>query len=404
MPAYEYVVLDAAGKQKKGVLEGDSPRQVRQQLKEKGWVPLSVEATAQKAKREENNVFKSGSLSSADLALITRQLATLVKAGIPIEGALRAVSKQTEKPKVASIMLAIRSRVVEGHSLESALSEFPQAFPDLYRSTVGAGEHSGHLDLVLEQLSDYTESRHRTQRTIQGAMIYPIVLTAFAVLIVVGMLVFVVPKIVTVFESSGQQLPLLTRILISSSDFLQGWWWAVLIVIAALVWAWQRAMKNPDFRFRVHRNLIVMPLLGKIVRGLESARVISTLAILSKSGVPLVDALRISSQVAGNIPIRNAVSEAATKLREGSSLFVALDGCGYFPPMMMQMIASGEASGELDNMLMRAAQNQERELEEIIATIVGLFEPIMLVVMGGVVLTIVLSIMMPVISMNSLVK
>jgi general secretion pathway protein F len=167
-------------------------------------------------------------MSSADLALVTRQLATLVRAGIPIEGALRAVSKQSEKPRVASIMLAIRSRVVEGHSLESALSEFPQAFPDLYRATVGAGEHSGHLDLVLEQLSDYTESRHRTQRTIQGAMIYPIVLTAFAVLIVVGMLVFVVPKIVTVFESSGQQLPLLTRILIGSSDFLQGWWWAIL--------------------------------------------------------------------------------------------------------------------------------------------------------------------------------
>jgi general secretion pathway protein F len=404
VPAYEYVVLDSAGKQKKGVLEGDSPRHVRQQLKEKGLVPLSVEATAQKAKREEKNVFRRGSMSSADLALVTRQLATLVRAGIPIEGALRAVSKQSEKPRVASIMLAIRSRVVEGHSLESALSEFPQAFPDLYRATVGAGEHSGHLDLVLEQLSDYTESRHRTQRTIQGAMIYPIVLTAFAVLIVVGMLVFVVPKIVTVFESSGQQLPLLTRILIGSSDFLQGWWWAILAVMALMGWLWQRAMTKPAFRFRVHRRLLVLPLLGKIVRGIESARVIGTLAILSRSGVPLVDALRISAQVAGNLPIRESVGEAATKLREGSSLFTALDACGYFPPMMMQMIASGESSGELDSMLTRAAQNQERELEEVIATIVGLFEPIMLVVMGGVVLTIVLSIMMPVISMNTLVK
>lgn len=404
MPAYEYVVLDNAGKQKKGVLEGDSPRHVRQQLKEKGLVPLSVEATTQKAKREEKSVFRRGSMSSADLALVTRQLATLVRAGIPIEGALRAVSKQSEKPRVASIMLAIRSRVVEGHSLESALSEFPQAFPDLYRATVGAGEHSGHLDLVLEQLSDYTESRHRTQRTIQGAMIYPIVLTAFAILIVVGMLVFVVPKIVTVFESSGQQLPLLTRILIGSSEFLQGWWWAIMAVIALLVWLWQRAMKNPQFRFRVHRKLLVLPLMGKIVRGIESARVVGTLAILSRSGVPLVDALRISAQVAGNLPIREAVGEAATRLREGASLFASLDSCGYFPPMMMQMIASGESSGELDSMLTRAAQNQERELEEVIATIVGLFEPIMLVVMGGVVLTIVLSIMMPVISMNTLVK
>ena len=213
-----------------------------------------------------------------------------------------------------------------------------------------------------------------------------------------------VPKIVTVFESSGQELPLLTRILIGSSSFLQSWWWAILLVIFGLVWLWQRAMKKPEFRYRVHRNLLRWPLMGKIVRGIESARVIGTLAILTKSGVPLVDALRISSQVAGNLPIREAVSEAATRLREGSSLFTALDNCGYFPPMMMQMIASGESSGELDTMLSRAAQNQERELEEVIATIVGLFEPIMLVVMGGVVLIIVLSIMMPVISMNTLVK
>lgn len=407
MPAYEYVVLDASGKQKKGVLEGDSPRQVRQQLKEKGLVPLTVEATAQKSKREEGKLFqlqRGGSMGAADLALATRQLATLCKAGIPIEEALRAVSRQSERPRVASIMLAVRSRVVEGHSLAQALAEFPNAFPELYRATVGAGEHSGHLDLVLEQLADYTESRHRTRRTIQRATVYPMVLTVFAVLIVVGMLTFVVPKIVNVFQSSKQELPLLTKLLISSSDFLVNWWWAIGLLIVAVVYGWKHAMKQPAFKHRVHRRMLKLPLIGKIVRGLESARVISTLAILSKSGVPLVEAMRISAQVSSNLPIREAVAEAATKLREGASLYTSLDACGYFPPMMMQMIASGESSGELDSMLARAAQNQERELEDVISTIVGLFEPLMLVVMGGVVMVIVLAIMLPVISMNSLVK
>lgn len=407
MPAYEYVVLDANGKQKKGVLEGDSPRQVRQQLKEKGLVPLTVEATAQKSKREEGKLFqlqRGGSMSAADLALATRQLATLCKAGIPIEEALRAVSRQSDRPRVASIMLAVRSRVVEGHSLAQALAEFPNAFPELYRATVGAGEHSGHLDLVLEQLADYTESQHRTRRTIQRATVYPMVLTVFCVLIVVGMLTFVVPKIENVFQSSKQELPLLTKLLIGSSQFLVNWWWAIGLLIVAVVYAWKHAMKQPAFKYRVHRRMLKLPLIGKIVRGLESARVISTLAILSKSGVPLVEAMRISAQVSVNLPIREAVAEAATKLREGASLYTSLEACGYFPPMMMQMIASGESSGELDSMLARAAQNQERELEDVISTIVGLFEPLMLVVMGGVVMVIVLAIMLPVISMNSLVK
>jgi general secretion pathway protein F len=284
------------------------------------------------------------------------------------------------------------------------LAEFPNAFPELYRATVGAGEHSGHLDLVLEQLADYTESRHRTRRTIQRATVYPMVLTVFAVLIVVGMLTFVVPKIVNVFQSSKQELPLLTKLLISSSDFLVNWWWAIGLLIAAAVYGWKQAMKQPAFKYRVHRQMLKLPLIGKIVRGLESARVISTLAILSRSGVPLVEAMRISAQVSANLPVREAVAEAATKLREGASLYTSLEACGYFPPMMMQMIASGESSGELDSMLARAAQNQERELEDVITTIVGLFEPLMLVVMGGVVMVIVLAIMLPVISMNSLVK
>lgn len=404
MPAFDYVALDAKGKQKKGVLEGDSPRQVRQQLKEQGLVPLSVETNTQKVKEQTGKIsIGRVSIGAGDLALVTRQMATLLAAGLPLEEALKAVSRQQEKPKIKSMMLAIRSKVVEGHSLASSLNEFPQSFPELYRATVSAGEHSGHLDLVLEQLAEYTESRYRTRKKVQGAMIYPIVLTLFAFVIVTGMLTFVVPKIVSVFEDSKQELPLITRVLIGTSDFLQSWWWLLLLIIFAGVYSFRQALKNEGFKHKFHHWLLKAPLLGKINRGLDASRVASTLSILSRSGVPLVDAMRISGQVAGNVCIRESVMDGAVKLKEGSTLFSALDASGYFPPMMMQMIASGENSGELDSMLSRAATNQERELEDLINTIVALFEPLMLVVMGGVVMMIVLSIMMPILSMNSLV-
>ncbi|MBV1921788.1 MAG: type II secretion system inner membrane protein GspF [Pseudomonadales bacterium] len=401
MPAFDYTALDTNGKQKKGVLEGDSPRQVRQQLKEKGFVPLAVEPTVQKSTVKGVKASNKGTISASDLALLTRQLATLLQAGIPLEETLKAVSKQSEKPKVISMMMAIRSKVVEGHSLAQALTEYPKAFPDLYRATVAAGEHSGHLDLVLEQLADYTESRYQTRKKIQGAMIYPVVLVIFSILIVVGMLTFVVPKIVGIFEGSDQELPALTQAMISSSEFLQSWWWALGLLITAAVMAFQKAMQNEKFKYKVHVKILKVPLIGKINRGFNAARVISTLSILSKSGVPLVEALRISGQVSGNLCIREAVIEGAEKLKEGATLFNSLDQSGYFPPMMMQMVASGESSGELDSMLGRAADNQERELEDLVSTIVSLFEPLMLVVMGGVVMVIVLSIMLPVINMNS---
>ena len=401
MAAFDYTALDTSGKQKKGVLEGDSPRQVRQQLKEKGFVPLTVEPIAQKTQTKGVKTTNKGTISASDLALLTRQWATLLQAGIPLEETLKAVSKQSEKPKIISMMLAIRSKVVEGHSLAQALTEYPKAFPDLYRATVAAGEHSGHLDLVLEQLADYTESRYQTRKKIQGAMIYPVVLVIFSVLIVVGMLTFVVPKIVGIFEGSDQELPALTQAMISSSEFLQSWWWAIGLIIAAAVAGFQKALQNEPFRYRVHAYILKVPLIGRINRGFNAARVISTLSILSKSGVPLVEALRISGQVSGNLCIRAAVIEGAEKLKEGATLFKSLDQSGYFPPMMMQMVASGESSGELDSMLGRAAVNQERELEDLVSTIVSLFEPLMLVVMGGVVMVIVLSIMLPVINMNS---
>ncbi|MDO8267944.1 MAG: type II secretion system inner membrane protein GspF [Moraxellaceae bacterium] len=404
MPAFEYVSVDTDGRKQKGVLEADSARQVRQQLRDKGWLPVSVEPAAREHKQEKSGLsFQRSGMSAYELALITRQLATLIQAGIPVEETLRAVSRQTERPALQSLMLAVRARVIEGYTLAQAMSEFPKAFPDLYRATVSAGEKSGHLDLVLNQLADYTESRYDTQKKIQGAMIYPIVLTVLATLIVVGLLTYVVPDIVKVFDNTRQQLPLLTRGLIGASDFLKSvgpYALVLLIVISFMARPWLRKEHN---RYRVHALQLRIPLIKRLVRGANASRFASTLSILTRSGVPLVEALRIAAEVSSNLLIRDSIRLAAVKVTEGGSLNRALEESGYFPPMMMQMIASGEQSGELDEMLSRAATMQEKELGNLITTLVGLFEPFMLLLMAGVVLLIVLAIMLPILSMNNLV-
>lgn len=403
MPAFDYVALDEKGRQKKGTVEGDSARQVRQQLREKNLTPLSVDATAEKSKASAGSLFDRNTISTADLALITRQLATLVAAGLPIEEALRAVSKQADKPKLASIMLAVRAKVVEGHTLAQSMAEFPRAFSNLYRSTVAAGEHSGHLDLVLEQLADYTETSHDTAKKVQGALVYPIILTLLSIVIVVGLVRFIIPKMTKVFENSGQELPFVTKALVDLSQFFEDWGLLVLLLLVGIGVGIYRALQNERVRFRYHEYLLRMPFVSKFSRGFNAARVASTLSILSSSGVQLVEALKIAGEVSTNLCIRECVLDASVSLREGASLHKSLDQSGQFPPMLIQMIASGENSGELDAMLARAARNQERELESLINTMIGLFEPLMMVFMGLIVLTIVSSVMMPMLSMNELV-
>lgn len=405
MPAFEYVSVDASGRKQKGVLEADSARQVRQQLRDKGWLPVSVEPAAGEHKAEKGALsFMRRGMSAYELALITRQLATLIQAGIPVEECLRAVSRQTERPGLQSLLLAVRARVIEGYTLAQSMSEFPQAFPDLYRATVAAGEKSGHLDLVLNQLADYTESRYDTQKKIQGALIYPIILTVLATLIVVGLLTYVVPDIVRVFDSSKHQLPLLTRGLIATSHIVKtlGPWLLLALVIAGF--ALRPMLKQEATRYRLHAWQLRLPLFGRLVRGANASRFASTLSILTRSGVPLVEALRIAAEVSSNLLIRDAIRRTAVKVTEGGSLNRSLEESGYFPPMMLQMIASGEQSGELDEMLSRAATMQEKELSSLITTLVGLFEPMMLLIMAGVVLLIVLAIMLPILSMNNLVS
>ncbi len=402
MAAFEYLVLDAQGRQQKGTLEADSPRQARQLLREKQLTPLQV--TQAKARESHSHPLSFGQgLAASDLALITRQLATLVQAALPIEEALRAAAAQTRTPKIKSMLLAVRARVLEGHSLAASLKEYPDAFPDLYRATVAAGEHAGHLALVLEQLADYTEQRQQSRQKIQLALLYPLILMVAALTIVGFLLGYVVPDVVKVFVNTGQELPALTRGLIATSDVVKSWGWLMVLSGAGAVLGLRLALRDEALQRRWHAFILRIPLVGRLARATNTARFASTLAILSKSGVPLVEALAIAAAVIANLRIRDKVMVAAQAVREGSSLTRALDASGEFPPMMLHMIASGEKSGELDQMLARTARNQENDLAAQVALLVGLFEPFMLVFMGAVVLVIVLAILLPILSLNQLV-
>ncbi len=406
MAAYEYTALDARGHEKKGVIEGDTARQVRQLLRDQGLMPLNIDTAANQDRRTPirgARVSRRG-ISATDLALFTRQLATLVRAALPLDEALSAVGQQTEKPRIKSMIFAIRARVMEGHPLASGLADFPRVFPDLYRATVAAGESSGHLDTVLDRLADYAESRQQMTQKVTQATIYPAILTLVALLVVAGLLIFVVPQIVEVFESSGQALPFLTRAMIGISEFLQSY--ILLLIIGALLLAYgiHRLLRVPANRKKYHRGLLTLPVIGRLVRGLNTARFSRTLSILTSSGVPVLEALKLSAPVISNLPMQAAVTEASNRVREGSSIHSALGRSKLFPPMTLHLIASGESSGNLEDMLDRAAVQQERELETLIATFMGLFEPLLIVFMGIVVLLIVLSILLPIINMNELMQ
>ncbi|MBD9484575.1 GspF family T2SS innner membrane protein variant XcpS [Pseudomonas sp. PDM14] len=403
MAAFEYIALDAKGRQQKGVLEADSARQVRQLLREKQLAPLQVEAMrSREAPQGSGFGFRRG-LAARDLALVTRQLATLISAALPIEEALRAAAAQSRQPRIQSMLLAVRARVLEGHGLAAALAAFPAAFPELYRATVSAGEHAGHLGPVLEQLADYTEQRQQSRQKVQLALLYPVILMVTSLIIVGFLLGYVVPDVVRVFIDSGQTLPALTRGLIIVSELVKSWGWLALIVIVLLVLGFRRAIREEGMRLRWHGVVLRVPLVGGLVRATETARFASTLAILVRSGVPLVEALAIGTEVVVNRVIRNDVIQATQRVREGGSLSRALEASRQFPPMMLHMIASGERSGELDQMLARTARNQENDLAATIGLLVGLFEPFMLVFMGAVVLVIVLAILLPILSLNQLV-
>ena len=403
MGAFEYTAVDAGGKERKGILEGDTARQVRQLLRERQLFPLTVTEAAEREATRQQSFTLRPTMSSNDLALVTRQLATLVQSSMPLEEALLAVSEQTESTRVKSVLIGVRSKVMEGHTLADGFADFPKAFPEIYRATVSAGEQSGHLDAVLERLADYTEGRQVLRQKIQHAMIYPIVLTALAILIVSGMLVYVVPKVVGVFSNTGRELPGLTVFLIALSNFLRDYGLFLLVGLVGAAFAARRALRQPGPRRWRDALLLRIPLIAKLVRGSNTARFTRTLSILTGSGVPVLDGLRISAEVVTNVPMREAVEAAAARVREGAPIGKSLAVGGYFPPLCVHLISSGEASGKLDAMLTRAATNQEREMDGLIAALLGILEPALIVSMGVIVLVIVLAILLPIFELNQLV-
>lgn len=404
MAAFSYIALNKDGKQVKGVMDADSARQVRQFLREKSLLALEVNSLAQRASQSEKfgfNFFKP-SLSVGDLALITRQLATLIQAAIPLEEALETVAKQSNKTAINSILLSVRSKVLEGFTLADAMGEYPSVFNDLYRSTVAAGESAGFLDIVMNKLADYTEASQASRQKIQMAMIYPLILFFIAIGVVSLLMVFVVPDVVKVFSTQGQTLPLVTQLLISTSDFLVNKGWLLLIFVISFFFIIRTMLSKPNIKLSWHKILLSLPLIGRISRGRNTAQFASTLSILTVSGVPLVDSLKIAGQVLQNHWLRLRVNEATQQVQEGSSLNRALSQGNYFPPMMLHMIASGEQSGELDKMLERVSNAQQRDLESLIGIMLGILEPLMLLFMGVCVFVIVVAILLPIINLNSI--
>ena len=408
MPAFQYQALEPSGRKCKGVVEADGQRLASQLIKKKGLVPLKIVETRKNKENTDNQGLLSlapkATLGGAHLNLFTRQLATLVAAGLPIESCLQAIGSQSEHAGTQKLVASVRSSVREGISLADSLKAYPGAFSKLYCSTVAAGEQSGHLGLVLQRLADYTEAQQEFRQKVQLALVYPVILVILCILIVVGLMVYVVPDVIEVIVTAGQDLPALTQILITTSDFIVTWGWLLGIGIVACIGAVRLFFQNKNHRLRRDQLYTRLPLIKSYSRNANSVRFGGTLAIMVNSGIPLVEAMRVSTEVVNNLFFQRQLGLALQQIEEGSSLNHALAETRLIPPMMLHLIASGEATGDLGAMLERASNAMETELQRKVETMVGLFEPATLIFMGVVVLTIVLAILMPILSMNQLIQ
>ncbi|HAT1819942.1 TPA: type II secretion system protein GspF [Legionella pneumophila] len=398
MGAYQYQALKVNGNVSKGVIEADSERHARQLLREQGLIPTQIQTlTQQRAASSKSKV------SAADLALLTRQLATLLAAGIPVEESLRGVSEQTEKDKVRELIIGVRSKVLEGYGLAQAMAQYPNAFPELYRATVGSGEQTGRLDVVLEKLADYTEKQQKTRQKVQQALIYPLLMIIVSTAIISFLLTFVVPKIIDVFTESGQTLPPMTQLLINLSQFIKSYGLYTLAAIILALIGFKKSLSNIKIKTAWHQVMLKLPIVSYLVKTINVARYIHTFGILFAAGVSVLETMRVSSSLVTNVVMRQAFDLATLRVREGSGISEALKETKFISPMAIHLIASGEKSGQLSDMMERSASHLDNEVNRLIETSLTLLEPMVILLMGAVVLFIVLATLLPIFSMEQLV-
>ncbi|WP_150137599.1 type II secretion system inner membrane protein GspF [Candidatus Enterovibrio escicola] len=404
MTAFEYKALNAKGRTVKGVIEADTARQVRHMLREETLIPVEVVPTSEKERQHRSQFisFQRG-ISTNELALFTRQVATLVQAAMPLEECIKAVAEQSEKQRLKNMLTAVRTRVVEGYTLSESLGNYPHVFDQLFRAMVAAGEQSGHLGLVLERLADYVEKRQQVKNKLIQAMVYPIVLTVAAISIVAFLLSTVVPDIVGQFLRTSSELPSITNVLLSVSNFIIKWGWLVLLSTVGLLVITNVMLRNNKRKLQWDRNVLNMPVIGRVARDLNTSRFARTLSICTSSAIPLLDSMKVAVDVMSNTWVKEKVLEASNRVREGESLRVSLEKSKLFPPMMLYMIASGERSGELEQMLLRAADNQDRDFESQVNIALSVFGPLLIVCMAGIVLFIVVATLMPIIQLNNII-
>jgi general secretion pathway protein F len=403
MSAWSYKALAPDGKVSKGILEGESERQVRAALRQRQLKPLDVRPARGTLLGADVSGLSRQRVRAAELALFTRQIATVLIAGVPLVDALGATARQTPAPQLKSLLLQVRAKVLAGHSLAASLADFPDAFSELYRAMVRAGEHAGLLGKVLDELAAHIERRHELQQKVQMALLYPCTLLVVALGVIALLMGLVMPDLVALFQRTGSELPLLTRLLIGASSFIATWWWLLLALIAVVAFGIRSLLRDERWRLRRDAMLLRLPLIGRLVIAADTARFASTLSILASSGVALVDALAIAAGVMGNRVLRQRTQANVITVQEGGSLAQALESCGFFPPLLTQMVASGESSGTLDTLLQRAASAQERELELTLNALAKVLEPLIIVTMAILVGAIVMAVLLPIMQMNTLV-
>jgi general secretion pathway protein F len=403
MPEFAYVGLDTAGRERRGQVRADTSEAARDQLQRRRLYVVRIEPATEAAAPPllSRGAFARRRIGAKQLTLFTRQLATLVQVS-PLEEALRTVSLQAERDEVRRVLGNVHAGVVEGRRLSDAMGREPKSFPPLYRAMVAAGEASGTLPAILERLAALLERQAQVRGKVLSTLAYPIVLAFVAAFVVFALMIFVVPKVVEQFQDIGQTLPLLTRIVIGLSAFLAAWWWALLLAFVLAGFLGVRAMRDEGLRMKADRLLLRLPLIGRLIRDLHAARLARTLSTMVASRLPLLEGLRLTTGTVHNRVLRAASADIAESIRTGGSLSGALRRAGIFPPLLVYLAASGEASGKLDVMLERAADYLEREFDTFTTTALALLEPAIIIVMGAIVALIVLSILLPILQLDTL--